>query len=49
MLAEVVAWLGQQGIPVRGVTAVHHDDDHDDHHDPHRVEVAIHADPVTAV
>ena len=49
VLAEVVAWLGSQAVPVRGVTAVHHDDDHDAHHDPHRVEADIHADPVTAV
>ena len=49
VLAEVVAWLSVQGVPVRGVTPVHHDDEHDDHHDPHRVESDIHADPVTAV
>ena len=49
VLAEVVAWFAAQGVPVRGVTPVHHDDDHDEHHDQHRVEVDIHADPVTAV
>jgi alpha-beta hydrolase superfamily lysophospholipase len=49
VLAEVVLWLGAQGVPVRGTRPVHHDDEHDDHHDPHRVEADIHADPITAV
>jgi acylglycerol lipase len=49
VLAEVVAWLGTQGVPVRGGQAVHHDDDHDDHHDLHQVEIDVHADPMSAV
>jgi alpha-beta hydrolase superfamily lysophospholipase len=49
VLAEVVAWLGAQGILVRGVREAHHDDEHDDHHEAHRVEVDVHADPATAV
>ena len=49
VLAEVVAWLGAQGVPVRGVRGTHHDDEHDDFHDAHRVEADIHADPLTAV
>ena len=50
VLAEVVAWLGEQGIPLRGeVGPHHHADEHDDHHDPHGVEVDVHADPATAV
>lgn len=50
VLAEVVAWIGQQGVPVR-VTPVphHHADEHDDHHDAHGVEADVHADPATAV
>lgn len=35
VLAEVVAWIGDQGVPVRGPVAVHHDADHDAHHDHH--------------
>jgi acylglycerol lipase len=49
VLAEVVAWLGAQGVPVRGGPVIHHEDDHHDLHDLHRVEVDVHADPVTAV
>jgi acylglycerol lipase len=49
VLAEVVAWLREHGVPIRGVHETHHDDEHDDHHDAHRVEVDIHADPMTAV
>jgi acylglycerol lipase len=49
VLAEVVAWLDSQGVPVRALHAVHHDDEHDDHHDLHRIEVDVHADPITAV
>jgi alpha-beta hydrolase superfamily lysophospholipase len=50
VLAEVVAWIGQQGVPVRMTTVPHHHaDDHDANHDPHGVEVDVHADPATAV
>jgi alpha-beta hydrolase superfamily lysophospholipase len=49
VLGEVVAWLSAQGVGVRHVPETHHDDDHDDNHEAHRVEVDIHADPVTAV
>jgi acylglycerol lipase len=49
VLAEVVAWLATQRVPVRGGQAAHHDDEHDDHHDLHRVETDVHADPITAV
>jgi len=49
VLAEVVSWLGAQGIAVRGTRSVHHDAEHDEHHDAHRVEADIHADPMTAV
>jgi alpha-beta hydrolase superfamily lysophospholipase len=35
VLAEVVAWLAAQGIPVRGVRPTRHDDEHDDHHGHH--------------
>jgi acylglycerol lipase len=50
VLGEVVAWIGEQGVSIRGVVAPHHHaDEHDDHHDTHGVEVDIHADPATAV
>jgi alpha-beta hydrolase superfamily lysophospholipase len=35
VLAEVVAWIGAQGVPVRGLLAVHHEDAHDEHHEAH--------------
>lgn len=35
VLGEVVAWVGAQGIPVRGAVPVHHDGDHDARHGYH--------------
>ncbi len=35
VMAEVVAWIGEQGVPVRGGAPVHHDADHDAQHSHH--------------
>jgi hypothetical protein len=35
VLAEAVGWIGEQGVPVRSVGPVHHDDAHDAHHGHH--------------
>ncbi len=34
VLAEVVAWIGANGVPVRGAAPVHHDEEHDTVHHP---------------